>query len=125
MRSAAGIPAACIRRDNAARLHDARVAVAFRGLLHNHFLHGLPPALAESEYRVKDAGVEARVYAQPSATLADIAIAIQNERLPAAVLAPGLLCGYWKGMNSVPVDVGMCAGSGHAYTDEIDHRNQK
>ena len=74
-----------------ARLHDARVPGLLRCLLHDHPLHGLPPHLAEPEYRVKDAAVEALVHAQACATAEDVAFAIQHERLPAAVRAAGFL----------------------------------
>ena len=74
-----------------ARLHDPRVPHVLRRLLHDHLLHGLPALLAESEYWVKDAVVEAMVYTQACATMEDIAFAMQSERLPAAVHAAGVL----------------------------------
>jgi len=74
-----------------ARLHDARVPELLRHLLHDHPLHGLPPQLAESEYRVKDAAVEALARTQDCATREDIFFAIRDERLPAAVRAAGSL----------------------------------
>ena len=74
-----------------ARLHDVRVPHVLRRLLHDHLLHGLTAPLAESEYRVKDAVVEAMVYTQACATMEDIAFAMQSERLPAAVRATGVL----------------------------------
>ena len=74
-----------------ARLHDVRVSDALRTLLHEHPLHGLSAPLAESEYRVKDAVVEAMVFTQACATMADIVFAVQSERLPAAVRAAGTL----------------------------------
>jgi hypothetical protein len=74
-----------------ARLHDARVPGLLRRLLHDHPLHGLPPHLAESEYRVKDAAVEALALTQGCATAEDVLFAIRHERLPAAVRAAGFL----------------------------------
>ena len=74
-----------------ARLHDARVPHVLRRVLHDHLLHDLSPLLAESEYRVKDAVVEAMVYTQACATIEDIAFAMQSERLPGAVHAAGVL----------------------------------
>ena len=74
-----------------ARLRDPRVPHVLRRLLHDHLLHGLPALLAEAEYRVKDAVVEAMVYTQACATMEDVAFAMQSERLPAAVRAAGVL----------------------------------
>lgn len=74
-----------------ARLHDPRVPVLLRRVLHEHPLHALPPHLAESEYRVKDAAIEALVQWQGHAAMEDVAFAVRSERLPAAVLAAGRL----------------------------------
>ena len=73
------------------RLHDVRVPDALRTLLHEHPLHHLSATLAESEYRVKDVVVEAMVFTQACATMADIVFAVQSERLPAAVRAAGTM----------------------------------
>ncbi|MEO7067257.1 MAG: hypothetical protein ABI114_10145 [Rhodanobacter sp.] len=74
-----------------ARLHDVRVPETLRTLLYEHPLHHLSAPLAEAEYRVKDAVVEAMVLTQACATPADIAFAVQSERLPAAVYAAGTM----------------------------------
>lgn len=74
-----------------ARLHDVRVPDVLRTLLHEHALHGLSPPLAESEYRVKDAVIEAMVFTQACATAIDIVFAVQSERLPTAVRAAGTM----------------------------------
>lgn len=72
------------------RLHDARVPELLRQLLRAYPLHELPPGLAESEYRVKDAAMGALVV-QNEATVDDICWAIQSERLPSAIRAAGTL----------------------------------
>lgn len=73
------------------RLHDPRVANLLRDVLYTHPLKQLSPALAESEFRVKNAAVQALVEKQHAASNRDIAWAIQSERLPAAVHAAGIL----------------------------------
>lgn len=74
-----------------ARLHDARTTDCLSQLLHDNPLHGLPAALTESEYRVKNAALESLVEQIGSAAAADVAFGVLSERLPAAVRAAGKL----------------------------------
>lgn len=74
-----------------ARLHDSRVILQLRKLLHENPLHGLSAALAESEYRVKDAVLESLVAQAGLAAADDVAFGVCSERLPAAVRAAGAL----------------------------------
>lgn len=73
------------------RLHDPGVAGRLRRLLRDNPLHGLPPALAESEYRVKDAAMAGLAEQSGTAAADDVAFGVHSERLPAALRAAGRL----------------------------------
>ncbi|KRE89040.1 hypothetical protein ASG87_05700 [Frateuria sp. Soil773] len=74
-----------------ARLHHPDVVERLRRVLRDHPLRGLPPALAESEYRVKDAAVAGLAAQLGAAASDDLAFGVCCERLPSALRAAGRL----------------------------------
>lgn len=74
-----------------ARLHDPVAADRLRGLLRDNPLRSLPPALAESEYRVKDAAIAGLAGQLGTAAADDVAFGVRSERLPSALRAAGRL----------------------------------
>ena len=74
-----------------ARLHDPVAAERLRRLLRDNPLRNLPPALAESEYRVKDAAIAGLAGQAGAAAVDDVAFGVRSERLPSALRAAGRL----------------------------------
>lgn len=74
-----------------ARLHDPRTTDRLRQLLHDNPLHEMSAELAESEYRIKDAALEALVAQHKLLAADDVTFGVCSERLPSAVRAAGAL----------------------------------
>lgn len=74
-----------------ARLHGPGVVERLRRLLHDNPLRGLPPALAESEYRVKDAALAGLAGQLAAAAADEVDFGLRCEHLPSAVRAAGRL----------------------------------
>lgn len=73
------------------RLHDPSVVERLRRLLRDNPLHDLSPALAESEYRVKDAAMAGMIDQLGGAAADDVTFGVRSERLPSALRAAGRL----------------------------------
>jgi hypothetical protein len=80
----------CFAVSMLARLHEEASTNALREVLRDNVLHGLTPQLAESEYVVKSAAMEALAARSYPALADDVAFGV-GERLRAAVTAAGRL----------------------------------
>lgn len=74
-----------------ARLRDPRATGRLQQLLHDNRLHTLSAALAESEYRIKDAAMAGLAEQLGEAAAEDVAFGVRSERLPSALRAAGRL----------------------------------